>query len=165
MDDKIQILKDLIPTIKVFDSASYPFPVFFDDCCDMTCDKSELNQNISSIRTHENLQFDFLKMITAVDYLGLNLPNDQRYELVYFFYSYKFHISLVLHVFLQNEEDIKVPTLKHTWKAADWQEREIYDMFGISFDRTDCKRMFMWDGFNGWPLRKDFKHISDRFDD
>ena len=165
MDDRTKILKELMPTVVPFDAEKYPFPVFSDKCLDFVCAVDELKQNIQSIRTHPSLQFDFLKMVTAVDYLGIDLPDEKRYELIYLFYSYLFDVNLVLRVFLPNQEDIVVPTIKHIWKSSDWQEREIYDMFGIHFDRTDCKRIFMWDGFKGWPLRKDFKHIPDRFDD
>jgi NADH:ubiquinone oxidoreductase subunit C len=52
------------------------------------------------------------------------------------------------------------------WPTADWQEREVYDMFGVRFkDHPNCTRILMWEGFSGWPLKKDYVHIPDRYDD
>jgi len=54
-----------------------------------------------------------------------------------------------------------IPSLTEIYPAAEWKEREVYDMFGISFEgHPDLRRIFTEDGFEGWPLRKDFKNSS-----
>jgi len=62
---------------------------------------------------------------------------------------------------LQREELPTIPSLTEIYPAAEWKEREVYDMFGISFEgHPDLRRIFTEDGFEGWPLRKDFKNSS-----
>jgi NADH-quinone oxidoreductase B subunit len=59
------------------------------------------------------------------------------------------------------EELPAIPSISEIYPAAEWKEREVYDMFGISFDgHPDLRRIFTEDGFEGWPLRKDFKNSS-----
>jgi NAD(P)H-quinone oxidoreductase subunit J len=63
-------------------------------------------------------------------------------------------------------ENASVASVAGLWKTADWQEREVYDMYGIRFDgHPNLKRILMWDGFTGWPMRKDYVHVPDRYDD
>jgi len=62
---------------------------------------------------------------------------------------------------LPREELPAIPSLTGIYPAAEWKEREVYDMFGISFEgHPDLRRIFTEDGFEGWPLRKDFKNSS-----
>ena len=99
----------------------------------------------------ESLDLDYLNSITAVDY------ND-HFELIYLLTSIKKNHSLVLKTRCHSREDISVPSLTGLWQGADLQEREIYDLMGISFEgHPNMKRLFMWAGFDGHPLRKDFK--------
>ncbi len=98
--------------------------------------------------------FDFncLNYIIAVDY------NDY-FELVYSLVSLKHNHSLTLKVRLTNKEAASLPSLSGLWRSADFQEREIYDLFGIRFEsHPNLKRILLWDGFEGHPLRKDFCH-------
>ncbi len=63
-------------------------------------------------------------------------------------------------------ENCSVPSVVGLWKAADCQEREVYDMYGIRIDgHPNLKRILMWDGFPGWPMKQDYKHIPERYDD
>ena len=62
-------------------------------------------------------------------------------------------------------KEASVPSLYGIFMAADWQEREVYDMFGIKFEgHPNLKRILTQDGQQGYPLRKDFEHTADRFD-
>jgi NADH-quinone oxidoreductase subunit C len=55
------------------------------------------------------------------------------------------------------DEATPVPTVSHVWRAANWPEREVYDMYGVRFaGHPDMTRILLWEGFNGYPLRKDF---------
>jgi NADH-quinone oxidoreductase subunit C len=99
-----------------------------------------------------DLQFNFLSMITAADYLGLR---DKRFEVVYSLFSITHHHRIMLK--LKINEGEKVPSLTDLWDTADWQEREVYDMFGIEFDgHPNLTRILMDDDWVGFPQRKDF---------
>jgi len=98
----------------------------------------------------ESLDLNYLNNITAVDY------NDY-FELTYLFTSLNSNHSLVIKTRCDEHENPKVPSVVSLWQGADFQEREIYDLMGISFDgHPNMKRIFLWDGFQGYPLRKDF---------
>lgn len=99
-------------------------------------------------------QMDYLVDITAVDYL----PEErlERFEMVYHLNSFQFGRRLRIKVPL-TEEDAEIETLSDLWPAADWLEREVWDMFGIRFKgNPDLKRLLMHEEFNGHPLRKDY---------
>lgn len=98
------------------------------------------------------LGFDFLVDMASVD----NYGQDPRFTVVYELARYQdsVHLRLKTHV---SEEQACLPTVSAVWPAADWQEREIYDMMGVRFqDHPDLRRILMWDGYPYYPLRKDF---------
>jgi NADH-quinone oxidoreductase subunit C len=98
----------------------------------------------------ESLNLDFLNHITAVDY-------SDHFEVIYLLTSIKDNHSIVLKTRCDERKDPRVPSVVSLWKGADLQEREIYDLMGISFDgHPNMKRIVLWDGFQGHPLRKDF---------
>ena len=107
------------------------------------------------------LGFDLLTLETAVDW-----AKENRFELVYYFQkssapSEKFFLKADL----PRDPEPKAPSLAHIFEAADWQEREIYDLFGIGFTgHPDLRRILLWEGYPGWPLRKDYVHTPDRYD-
>lgn len=83
-------------------------------------------------------------------------PGEQRFALIYHFYSleHKHRIRLVVPV---AEIEAEVDSLTSLWAGADWLEREVWDMFGIRFrGHPNLKRILMYDGFEGHPLRKDY---------
>jgi len=96
------------------------------------------------------LDFDYLTSITAVDYYDY-------FEMVYQLTSLKHNHSLVVKTRCYEREKPKLPSVVSLWRGADFQEREIYDLMGISFDgHPNLKRIFLWQGFQGHPLRKDY---------
>lgn len=100
----------------------------------------------------DELGFDMLMDLTAVDYL----PRSPRYELVCHLYSTGHNYRLRLKCPLDGE-DPSVASLTPVWAGADWFEREVFDMFGIRFEgHPDLRRILMYDGFKGHPLRKDY---------
>ncbi len=93
--------------------------------------------------------FDYLDMLTAVDYSGC-------FELVYRVLNLTQNRLLVIKVSLEKDRP-EAPSLIGYWPGIDLQERELFDLFGISFSRhPNLKRIFLWEGFQGYPLRKDF---------
>lgn len=100
----------------------------------------------------DELGFDFLMDLTAADYL----PREPRFELVCHFYSSKNNYRLRLKCPVGGT-DPRVDSLTPLWAGANWFEREVYDMYGIKFEgHPDLRRILMYEGFEGHPLRKDY---------
>jgi len=103
------------------------------------------------LKDSDDLDFDYLIDLTALDYLG----DEQRFCMVYHLYSYK-HDRLIRIKARISEEEV-VPSVTSVWKTADWMEREVYDMFGIEFSgHENLKRILLPDDWHGHPLRKDY---------
>ena len=97
-----------------------------------------------------SLDFDYLNYITTVDYYD-------HFEVVYMLSSLEHNHSLVIKARCSDRESPALPSVVHLWQGADFQEREIYDLMGIRFEgHPNMKRIFLWEGFPGHPLRKDF---------
>ena len=106
---------------------------------------------LEDLKKKENLNFEMLLDITAVDYP----KRAKRFEIVYILLSLKNHLRLRVKTFI-NESEI-VPSISKLYKCARWYEREVWDMYGISFKGNDDLRRLLTDyGFEGHPLRKDF---------
>ena len=99
--------------------------------------------------------FDLLVDVTCVDYLNYRDAKD-RFGLVYLLASTETNERLTVRTFL-NEPDLSVPSAVPLWEGANWLEREVYDMFGITFTgHPDLRRILMPDEFEAYPLRKDY---------
>jgi len=114
--------------------------------------KDHLIELCRYLKDNSNLRFNFLSMITAADYLG---KREKRFEVVYSLFSIVQHHRIMLKLAVEEDED--VPSLTVLWDTANWQEREIFDMFGIKFaGHPDLTRILMDDDWVGYPQRKDF---------
>jgi NADH-quinone oxidoreductase subunit C len=105
---------------------------------------------------HENTEtyFDMLSCITGVD----NGVEANTMDVIYHLYSIPFNQSLALKVVLSRTSP-ELPSVSSVWKSANWLEREVYDMFGIVFkEHPDLRRILLPADWNGFPLRKDYKH-------
>lgn len=99
--------------------------------------------------------FDLLVDVTCVDYLNYRDARD-RFGLVYCLVNTEQNDRLIVRVML-NEPDLTVPSAFPLWETADWLEREVFDMFGITFsDHPDLRRILMPTEFTAHPLRKDY---------
>jgi len=99
----------------------------------------------------ESLNLDYLNFIAGTDYTDY-------LEVVYLLTSIKDNHSIVLKTRCEDRNHPTVPSVFSLWQGADFQEREIYDLLGIYFEgHPNMKRLFLWAGFEGHPLRKDFK--------
>lgn len=102
--------------------------------------------------------YGFLADITAVDYL-----NEGYFRLLYQVCNYQNGDTIVLKVDVSRDEPL-VESVCPVWAAANWLEREIYDMFGIVFkNHPRLERILLWEGFEGWPLRKDYVHQPTKY--
>ncbi len=105
---------------------------------------------IAFLKETAGLDFDYLSSITAIDYYDY-------FELIYQLISIKHNHSLVLKTRCYDRENPTVPSIVSLYQGADFQEREIYDLMGISFKgHPNLKRIVLWEGFQGHPLRKDY---------
>ncbi|HYX35721.1 MAG TPA: NADH-quinone oxidoreductase subunit C [Oligoflexus sp.] len=111
------------------------------------------------LRDDKDLLFDRLSDITAYDNVDQK-DGQKRFVGVYQLYSMKHHIRLRLKVLVGEEEPL--PTVTPIWKAANWLEREVYDLFGIRYEgHPDLRRIMMDERFQGYPLRKEYE-LKDR---
>ena len=103
------------------------------------------------LRDQRELAFTFLAELTAVDFW----PKEPRFEVVYVLVSIANRLRLRMKVRLP-ADDPRVATLSGVWPAANWLEREVWDLFGIAFDgHLDPRRLLMPEDWQGYPLRKD----------
>jgi len=102
------------------------------------------------LKSSPEFDFDYLNHITAVDYY-------HYFELIYQLTSMKHNHSLVIKTRCYGRENPSVPSIVGLYQGADYQEREIYDLMGIVFEgHPNLKRIALWQGFEGYPLRKDY---------
>jgi NADH-quinone oxidoreductase subunit C/D len=116
-------------------------------------------ENLTEVASYikDTLGFDFLSSATAVDYLGEGQHSEDHLEMVYHVYRTTGGSALVFKAQTDRQE-AKIPSLTPIWRGADFQEREAYDLFGVNFEgHYNLKRILLWDGFEGYPMRKDWK--------
>ena len=112
-------------------------------------------ENIMSVilflKTNDKCKFRQLIDITAADYPG----KEKRFKIVYLLLSHENNLRIVINIYI--DEKIVVPSITKIFPSANWMEREIFDMYGISYkDHPDLRRILTDYGFEGHPLRKDF---------
>ena len=117
----------------------------------LSIDNEDLIDVTLFIKSNENTKFRQLIDITAVDY-----PEKiKRFKLVYLFLSHEFNQRIIISSLI-NENEV-IPSLTSIYPAANWMEREVFDMYGIKFkNHPDLRRILTDYGFEGHPLRKDF---------
>jgi len=130
-----------------------------------TIKKSEINfgqlfidvdiENIIStilfLKTNEKCRFKQLIDITAVDYP----EKEKRFKIIYLLLSHEKNLRIVINTYIN--EKVVVPSITKIFPSANWMEREVFDMYGVSFkDHPDLRRILTDYGFKGHPLRKDF---------
>jgi len=114
-------------------------------------DIEDIVSTILFLKTNDKSKFKQLIDITAVDY-----PQDEkRFKIIYMLLSHENNLRIIINTFL--DEKTPVPSITKIFPSANWMEREVFDMYGISFkDHPDLRRILTDYGFEGYPLRKDF---------
>jgi NADH-quinone oxidoreductase subunit C len=127
-----------------------------------TLEKDELKDFLRWLKEDENMHFSILTDLFAADFP----KKDKRFEIVYSLLSLKLNKRILLKI--EVAEDEIAPSVTDIFSCAGWYEREVYDMFGITFDgNSDLRRILTDYGFIGHPLRKDFPvsgHVEVRYD-
>jgi NADH-quinone oxidoreductase subunit C len=115
--------------------------------------RGRLVETLELLRDHEDLKMDMLTDLTVVDYH----TQTPRFEVVYQLYSLAHKHRLRVKVRIGDGDDCFVPTATQLWQAANWAEREAWDLYGVRFEgHPDLRRILMYDEFVGHPLRKDY---------
>ena len=114
-------------------------------------EKSKLLEVVGKIKSE--VGYDYLSHVTGVDYLP-----EGKMEVVYQFYKTTGGAGLLIKTQVPREDPIELPSIVSIFPGAEFQEREIWDLFGIHFtNHPDLRRILMWEGFAGHPMRKDWK--------
>jgi NADH-quinone oxidoreductase subunit C len=117
----------------------------------VTVDRGALIEVLAWLRDDEGLRFTFLADVSCTDWPG----RDPRIWMAYHLYSPDRNHRVRVKVGLQ-EDDLRVASATSVFPAADWHEREVFDLFGVTFDaHPDLRRILMPDEWVGYPLRKD----------
>lgn len=102
------------------------------------------------VKEDEALDFKFLNSISAIDFI-------EYFEVVYHLTSLSRQQTAIIKTRLYGRDDLALPSVYQVWRGADFQEREVWDLMGIRFEgHPNMKRIMLWEGFEGHPLRKDF---------
>jgi len=124
-------------------------------------DVEDIISTILFLKTNEKCRFRQLIDITAVDYP----QREKRFKIVYLLLSHENNLRIIINTNIDEKET--VPSITKIFPSANWMEREVFDMYGISFkDHPDLRRILTDYGFTGYPLRKDFPltgHIEVRY--
>ena len=124
-------------------------------------DIENIISTILFLKTNEKCRFKQLIDITAVDYP----QREKRFKIVYLLLSHENNLRIIININI--DEKTTVPSITKIFPSANWMEREVFDMYGISFkDHPDLRRILTDYGFTGYPLRKDFPltgHIEVRY--
>ena len=114
-------------------------------------DFHNLISTILFLKTNEKCKFKQLVDITAVDYP----QREKRFKIIYLLLSHENNLRILVNT--EIEDKTEVPSITKIFPSANWMEREIFDMYGISFkNHPDLRRILTDYGFEGYPLRKDF---------
>jgi NADH-quinone oxidoreductase subunit C len=142
----IAALQDAVPGVSLEPAASVDLQTT------LLVPRDDVPRVMRAARDRDDLAFNFLAELTAADYW----PREPRFEVVYILVSLAHRHRVRLKVPLHGN-DARVATVTGIWPAANWLEREVWDMFGIVFDgHPDPRRLLMPEDWQGYPLRKDY---------
>ena len=124
-------------------------------------DVEDIISTILFLKTNQKCKFKQLIDITAVDYP----QREKRFKIVYLLLSHENNLRIIINTNIDEKETVS--SITKIFPSANWMEREVFDMYGISFkDHPDLRRILTDYGFDGYPLRKDFPltgHIEVRY--
>jgi len=105
------------------------------------------------LKEEPQLEFNFLNAVSAVDYI-------EHFEVLYHLTSFEHNHSAVVKTRVYGRENPSVPSVVEVWPGADFQEQEVWGLMGVAFEgHPNLKRIMLWEGFPGHPLRRDFEDV------
>lgn len=121
---------------------------------------------LSFLRNDANCDYAFLTDVTAVDYLDYPVAQPGRFAVIWVLKSYTHNLHLIIKTYLDPSVDtlgaeidpaLEVESVCDIWLGAEWLEREVFDMYGITFrNHPDLRRILLWKDYPAFPLRKDY---------
>lgn len=140
-----QKLKEKFPSVE-FEQTEYR------DELSIKFEKKYIVEVCRFLKSEADLEFTWCSDVTAIDWAA----RKDRFTVIYNIFSMKHNFRLRLKCDI-DEADCSIDTVTSIWQAANWQERETFDMYGIKFNNhPDLRRMYMPEEFEYYPLRKDF---------
>ena len=128
----------------------FPDSIIFSDDTTVIVKSYTLHKVAEFLKNTPEYNFDYLADLTSADYLDY-------FEVIYHLVSLEHNHSLTLKTRCYDRDNAVVPTVYDLWQAADYQEREVYDLMGIQFEgHPNLRRLFLWEGFPGHPQRRDY---------
>lgn len=132
----------LVPDMKPGLNKQYP---------EVIVSAGQIHELAIALKKASQTRFDYLFCETAVD-------RKDGFHMIYYLFSTELHHSLMIRVVIADKNNAVIPTVSDVWRAAEFYEREIFDLFGIKFENhPNLKRIFLDDDWVGHPLRKDYK--------
>lgn len=129
-------------------------------------EREDLYRVMRFLRDDPKCAYNFLSDVTGVDYLEYPAETIARFAVVYLLLSHEHNRRLTVKVYLEptldtsgtaDDPGLHVDSVADIWPAAEWPERETYDMYGIRFDNhPDLRRILLWEDYPAHPLRKDY---------
>lgn len=136
------LITDLVPDQKPGLSKQYP---------EFILPAEKLHEVAKVLKVTPETKMDYLFCLTAAD-------RKDGFHVIYHLTSSEFNHPVVLRVILPDKVNPTIPTVSDIWHAAEYYEREVFDLFGIQFqNHPDLRRLFLEDDWIGYPLRKDYK--------
>lgn len=148
----MQVLRDAAEALSQrFGDGVQDVPAFRNEVA-LQVERDQIVPVCQFLRDAPDFSFNFLAALTAMD----EWPNEPRFTLVYQLYSLEKNVFLRLRVKLDSQ-DPRVSTIEPVYPNANWHEREVYDLFGVTFEgHSDLRRIVMPQDWEGHPLRKDY---------
>ena len=145
-DAFVRLMQDALPGVHLESAPSRDLQTTF------YIQRDDVPAVMTAMRDRAELRFSVLAELTAVDFW----PREPRFELIYILISLEHRLRVRLKVRLAGDS-ANVATVSSVWPAANWLEREVWDLFGIAFDgHPDPRRLLMPEDWEGHPLRKDY---------
>lgn len=127
---------------------------------------ADLHEVLGFLKADPRCDFGFLSDIAGVDYLHYPSPMPGRFAVVYNLLNFARDDRFLVKVFLDpsmptdgtaDDPALQLDSVTDLWPGAEWMEREVFDMLGIRFrNHPDLRRILLWEGYPGFPLRKDY---------
>ncbi len=146
-------MSQTIESFKLLLENAFSEPLTYLEASQLLTIKVQENQLFATLKTlKETLKFDAL-----IDHAGVDWPNENKIELIYILFSTHHNQQIMVSADIDRNQPTP-PSVSSLWAIAEWQEREVFDLLGVTYkNHPDLRRLFLEDNWVGSPLRKDYK--------